>query len=37
MAEAESEGEMQAAVEDLAALIRGRAAAMATRKIEAAE
>jgi phosphoglucosamine mutase len=37
MAEAETEGEMQAAVDDLAALIRGRAAALATRKIEAAE
>jgi phosphoglucosamine mutase len=37
MAEAETEDEMQAAVDDLAALIRGRAAALATRKIEAAE
>lgn len=37
MAEAEDEAEMHAAAENLAALIRARAAALATRRIEAAE
>jgi phosphoglucosamine mutase len=37
MAEAEDQAEMQATVEDLAALIRSRAAAGATRKAQAAE
>ncbi|WP_137178053.1 phosphoglucosamine mutase [Roseomonas sp. AR75] len=37
MAEAEDQAEMQATVEDLAALIRARAAAGAARKVQAAE